>query len=150
MNTSVTDERASNAIFTICPHRFAVRRPDAKYGGNQDVLEARHEEDCRIFKVGRLELIALLGRIWGSRIPWPHFRNCSCNWHGYQHSPWLPSYPKVSPDLDSSRNENLANNAGEDLPRHQVRSRSFVINPGVWQRSCHYRINEVSPCSAAR
>jgi hypothetical protein len=132
MNTSVTDERTINATLTICPHRLAVGRPYAEYGRNQDVLEARHEEDCRIFKVGRLKFIALLGRIWGSRIPWFHLRNCACSLHGYQHSPWLPSYPEVSPDLDSSRNENLANNAGEDLPRHQVRSRSFVINPGVW------------------
>lgn len=47
------------AALTVRVDGLAVRRPDGEHAGDQDVLEARNEEQRRVLVVERLELLVV-------------------------------------------------------------------------------------------
>jgi hypothetical protein len=51
--------RKDHAALTVRVDGLAVRRPDGEHAGDQDVLEARNEEQRRVLVVERLELLVV-------------------------------------------------------------------------------------------
>lgn len=101
---------------TVRVNGSAVWRPNTKHAGDQDILEAREQEQGRVLVVERFELFIV--DVWRS-------------------IPRLASDHEEDKDLEGRVDEDLANDAGEHLLGDETGSRSLRVNLGVWQSAPH-------------
>lgn len=140
------------AALTVRVDGLAVRRPDGEHAGDQDVLEARNEEQRRVLVVERLELLVVdvgLGvPEYQAMSTGPHHACCHVSPIEAQNgavtrkednAPRLLADPDKHQYLEYRVDDDLTNDTSEDLLGHKTCSRPFRVDFGVRQCSAHCR-----------